>query len=128
MGNSGSQDILKKRQSTSPSVRRNDQNVDASVDGNLVDDRDSTSIFRKLMGRELYNSLSADIYLHYRVEFTSNAIQTKAPDLVHFVLLAVNTLDESNAFGTPATKVRRPTDGSHWSAPGHVLEKLHRFE
>ena len=53
IGNSGSQDILKKRQSTSPSVGTNAQTVNTSVDGNLANDGDSTSIFRKLLGRKL---------------------------------------------------------------------------
>ena len=44
MGNSGIQEIIKKRQSKYPNIGRNDQKFDASVDGNLADDRDSTAI------------------------------------------------------------------------------------
>ena len=44
--------------------------------------------------------------------------------MLHLGLPAVNTLDEFNAFGTPATIVIRPTDGSHWSAPGHVFGEV----
>ena len=62
MENSGNQDIIKKRKSTSPSVGRNDQNFDASVDGNLTNDRDYAAIFSKLLGRKLSDSIIADIY------------------------------------------------------------------
>ena len=51
MGYSGSQNVLKKRQSTSPSVRMNAQKFDASVDVNLANDGDSTEIFSKVLGR-----------------------------------------------------------------------------
>ena len=50
MGHSGSLGITNKRQSTYSSVSRNTQKFDASVDGNLADDGDSMSIFRKLLG------------------------------------------------------------------------------
>ena len=50
MLNSESLNVLNKRQSTSPSVTRNTQKFDAYVDGNLDDDRDSTSILRKVLG------------------------------------------------------------------------------
>ena len=115
-GHIGSQDFLNKRQSAPPSVRRY-----ASVDGNLADDRDSTAIFRKVLGRELSDSLSTKIYLRCRAYFTSNTIGTEAPDLVHLRLPAVNTLDEFNTFGNPTTRVRRLTYGYHWSAPGNIF-------
>ena len=53
--------------------------------------------------------------------FTSNAVGTEAPDFLNLGILAVNISDEFNTFGTPDTKVRRPTDGPHWSALDHVF-------
>ena len=64
MGNGGSQDIIRKHQSTSPSVSRNAQTFYASVGINLTNDRDYAGIFSKVMGRELSKSISANIYLH----------------------------------------------------------------
>ena len=52
-GISGSLAVLNKRQSTYPIISSNTQNFDASVDGNFADDGDSTSIFSKVIGREL---------------------------------------------------------------------------
>ena len=36
---------------------------------------------------------------------------------------AVNPSDGFGIFGTPTTRIRRPTDGSHWCAPDHVFVK-----
>ena len=82
-GNSGSQDIITKRKSISLSVGRNAPKFDASVHRNLADDGDSTAIFRKVMGRELYKSISSDIHFCCQVDFTSNSVGTKAPNFVH---------------------------------------------
>ena len=35
-------------------------------------------------------------------------------------LPTINTLDESGVLGTPTTRIRRMTDGTHWSMPDHV--------
>ena len=117
----GSLDVLNKRQSTSPSVSRNIQNFDASIDVNLSDDRDITFIFRKAIGRERSHSRSANIYLRCQMDSTSNAVGTGTPNFVYLGLVAVNALDKFNTFGTPATRVRIPTDGPHFSAPNHVF-------
>ena len=54
----------------------------------------------------------------------SKSVGTEAPNFVDLGLLAVNTSDEFNTFGTPATIIRRPTYGPHWSAPDHVFGKV----
>ena len=121
MGNSGSQDIIKKRKSTSPSVGRKCKTFDASVDRNLNNDRDSVAIFRKVLGCELSGSLLAKIYSRSRVDFTSNAIATEAPDFVHLGLPTTNASDERNPFDTPATRIIRLMYGSHCYALGLVF-------
>ena len=82
------------------------------------------AIFSKVLGLELSNSFSADICLSCRVIFTSNSAGTEALDFAHLELPTVNTSDELNPFGTPATIVRRPADGSYWSVPGHVFVEV----
>ena len=121
MGHSGSLDVLNKRISGSPSVSRNTQKFGASVDINLANDGYSTSIFSKLLGRELPDSISANIYSLCWMDFMSNAVRTEAPNFVDLGLPAVNTLYEFNTFGTPDIRFIRPTCGFHWSAPGHVF-------
>ena len=83
-GHSGSLDVLNKQQSTSPRVSRNTQKFDASVDKKLANDGYSTSIFSKVIGRELSYSTSADIDFCCRMDFTSNAVRTEAPNLMDF--------------------------------------------
>ena len=117
----GRLDVLNKWQSTSPSVSRNTQTFDASVDGNLSNDRDSTSVFSKAIGSELFDSLSAKIYLRCQMDFTSNAVRTEVPDFVDLGLLAVNASDKFKTFGNPATRARRPTDVHHWSFLDHAI-------
>ena len=52
-GHSGGLEVLNERPSTYPSVSRNNQHFDASVDIKLDNSVDSMSIFIKLIGREL---------------------------------------------------------------------------
>ena len=120
--------VLNKQQSKPPSVSRNIRNFNASVDGNLDNDGYSTSIFIKAIGFKLPNSLSDHIYLRFRMNFTSNAVGTKAPNFVNLGILSVNPSDEFNTFVTPTTIIRRTTDGPHWSVIDHILEKLQRLE
>ena len=79
------------------------------------------SIFSKLLGQELPDSISSDIYLRYLMDFTSNAVRTEAPNFVNLGLPDVNASNEFNTFGTPATRFKRLMYGPHWSAPDHVL-------
>ena len=51
----------------------------------------------------------------------SNAVVTEAPNFVNVGLPEINALDEFNTFGTPATRVKIPMDGSHWYEPDHVF-------
>ena len=81
----------------------------------------TTSILSKLIARELSHSFSANLYLRCRMDFTSNAVGSKAPNFVDLGLPANNTSDEFNAFATPSTRIIRPTDGTHWSASDHII-------
>ena len=36
----------------------------------------------------------------------------------------ISTLDESSGLSTPATRIQRPTYGSHWSTPDHVFGEV----
>ena len=95
--------------------------MDTSVDIRLANDGDSTSIFRKVIGSELSHSSIGNHYSRCWMDFASNIVVTKAPDFVELVILAVNASDEVKIFGTPDTIIRRPADGSHWSALYHVF-------
>ena len=127
-GHIGSLDVLNKRKSTYPIVSRNTHKFDASVDGNLANDGDSTFIFIKVIGRELPHSPRADIYLRCQMDFMSNAVVKEAPTFVYLGLPVVNALDELNTFGTPATIVIRPKDDPIGMRRIMFLDKLQRLE
>ena len=109
----GSLQVGKKRKSTSIGLGGNIQKLD--------NDPDSASIFSKVIGNKIFNSSSDDLYLRCSMKFARDIIQTQAPQFMDLGLPAINTLYESGVLGTPTTKIQRPTDGSHWSAPDHVF-------
>ena len=120
-GHSGIFQVFNKRQYTIYEKIRDTQKLDTSVDRKLPNDRYFMSIFRKIIGCELSHSYSSDLHLRYWVDFASNIVQTEAPYFVDLGLLAINTSDEFGILGTPATRIRRQTDGYHWFAPDHVF-------
>ena len=109
-GHSGSLQKFNKRKSTVSEKIRDTQTFDASIDGKLANDGDYTSIFSKVIGRELSHSYSTDLYLRCRTDFASNAVGTKVPNFVDLGLPSVNASDEFNTFGTTNTRIRRQTD------------------
>ena len=103
---------------------RNSHIFNTSINENLAKNGDYTPIFSKVIRQELSNGSSTDIYLRCRVEFTSTTVGTKAPYFMHFELLAVNAADELRSFGTPTTRVGRPTKESKWSSPGYIFGEV----
>ena len=67
--------------------------MDATVDGNLSDNRNSMSIFRKVIGNKLSDNSIWYIYTRYRINLTEDPVETKTPQLVDLGLLTVNALD-----------------------------------
>ena len=122
----GSQEIVSPHGTTDSVEVGNTQIFNTSINGHLAEDGNSTPVFGNLIRRELSHNSSINIYSRCRVNFTSNAVRTEASDFIHLGLPAINTLDELRSFGTPATRFRRPTDGSNWSAPGQVFGELTR--
>ena len=57
------------------------------------------------------------------MKFLRNVVQTELPQFVDLGILAINTFNESGVLGTPVTRILRLTDGSHWTAPGHVFSE-----
>ena len=120
-GNSGSLQVINKRQSTASDEIGSTKKFDTSVDIKLDNDEDSTSILRNVIGRKLSDSFSANLHLRCWMDLSSNTVGTKALHFVDLGILAVNASYEVNIFGTPATRIRRPTYGPHWSAPDHIF-------
>ena len=117
----GSLQVVKKRQSASPGLGRNTQELDAVVDVKLPNDLDSVSIFSKMICHKLSDGSSGELYLGCRMNFVNDPVQTQDPHFMDMGLYAINTLNESCFLGSPTTRIRRPTGGYHWSAPDHVF-------
>ena len=77
--------------------------METSVDRKLPNDRDSMSVFRKVIGIELFHSSIDDLYLHFQMNFPCNILQTKAPKFMDLGLPAVNILDEFGIQKNPLT-------------------------
>ena len=113
--------VAKKRQSTSPGLGRNTEQLDNVVDVKLPDDLDPVYIFSKAIGHKLSDGSNNDLYLRCRMNFANDTVQNQAPHFMDLGLLDTNKLNERGVIGTPATKIRMPKDGSHWMAPYHVF-------
>ena len=122
-GISGSLQVGKKRQSTSPDEVGNAQKWDTIIDKKLRNDRYYAPFFSKVIGHELYHGSSNDLYLRCRMNFLSNVVQTEALQLVDLGILAIKTSYELSVLNTPATRIRRLTDRYHWTAPDHVFDE-----
>ena len=80
-----------------------------------------TAILTKVFGDELYNSSSKDLYMSCRANLMTESINIMAPLFVNHGLSSVEALNKSARIWIPATKTRRMTDVTHWSAADHIL-------
>ena len=55
------------------------------------------------------------------MNFAADTIQTQKTQFMDLGFYSINVLDESSGLSTPNTRIRRPTNGVHWSAPNHVF-------
>ena len=120
----GGLQVGKKRQPTSLEKVSNNQKLDTAVDRKFHNDQYSASFFSKIISRELSQGSINDLYLCCRKNFSSNVVQTKAPQFVDLGLLDVNTSNELGVLSTPAIRIIRPTDGSNWSVTDHVFGRV----
>ena len=95
--------------------------MDSAIGGKFSDDRDSTSIFRKVIGEKLSNGSGWDLYTRCRMNLTVDPVQIQTPPFVDFGLSAINALDEGSGLSTPATRIQRPMHGDHWSMPNNIF-------
>ena len=105
--------VANKWQSTSPALVGNIQKLDVVIYGKLHGDLDCASIFSKVIGHKLSNGSRNDLYLRCRMNFVDDVIQTQIPQFMDLGIPTINKLDESSVLGAPATRILRPTDGSH---------------
>ena len=122
-GLNASQQVANKWKSISLALVGHTQKLDDVVDVNFPNDLDYASIFSKVIVQKLSNGSIDDLYLHCSMNFAANTIQTQTPQFMDVVFSTINSLDKKSVISTPATRIQRPTDGSHWSMPDHVFGK-----
>ena len=120
-GLSRSLQVDKKRKYMSPGLGRNTQKLDAVIDGKFLDDLDSASILSKVICHKLSDSISGDLYLRCRTNFTNYPVQTQAPNFMDLGILYINTLNESSVLGNFASSIQNPTEIYHLSAPDNIF-------
>ena len=118
---SGSLQFAKKHQSMSLGLGCNTQKLDADVDGNIPNDMDSVSIFRKVIGYKLPGVSRRDLYLLCKMKFANALIKTQAPHFMDMGFLFINILNESGVLGTTVTRIQGPTFTYHWSEAYYVF-------
>ena len=115
--------VANERQPPPPAVVGHNQNIDAVVDRKFPNDLYFVSIFSNKIGHKPFDSSSGDLYFWCRMKFVADSIQTQTPQLMDLGFSDINALDEISGLSTPAIIIRRPTGGSHWSAPDHIFLK-----
>ena len=114
------QEVGNKRRSISPDLVGQSQKLDVFIDGKLPNDLDLTYIFSKVFSHKLSDGSSWYLYTRCRMNFVADTVQTQTPQFMDLRFSTINALDENSGLVTPATRIRRPNNGAHWSAPNHV--------
>ena len=73
------QEVGNIQQYTSPGLVRQSQKLYAAIDGNLSNNRNSTSIFSKAIGEKISNGSSRDLYMRYSMKLTSDLVKNQTP-------------------------------------------------
>ena len=95
------QEVGNERQSTFPGLVRQSQKLDAVVDRKLSNDWDLTSISIKEIGDKISEGSSWDLYMHSRIKFASDFVQTHILQFLDMGFLTINALDEVSELITP---------------------------
>ena len=96
-----------------PQEVRNSEPLDDSINKNPTKHRDPTSSWSKVIGSKTFTNESADAYTNSRMNFGSDTVFSKSPNLMDLGLLSVNTTDEVGSVFVPTTRIGRPADGSN---------------
>ena len=78
--------------------------------------------FTEIFGDKLSDSYIRDIYKIFRMNLVEDPVNILEPELADLGLSSSNALDKGASFWNPTTRVGRPTDVAHESAPDHILK------
>ena len=58
------------------------------------------------------------------MNLTCDAVLTEIPNFVNLGLSSAHTSDKLGSVSIPTTRIGRPTDGSNWLPPGHIIGEV----
>ena len=90
-GISRSLQVGKKRQSTCPDKVTNAQKLETVIDRKLPDNPYFSSVFSKVISREISHGSRDGLYLCCRMKLSSNVVETEASQFVDLELPVINT-------------------------------------
>ena len=61
------------------------------------------------------------------MNLAADPVNIPAPQFLEFGLSTIDALEIGSSLWTPATRVVRPTDVAHWSAPDHIFGQTASF-
>ena len=120
----GTQDIVRPRQSIIPQEARNTDPLNASINRFLAEHGHPTPIFSKVIGPKIVPNESADVYARKRMDFGSNSVVAESLNFMDFRLLPANTTDKLKSIIGRTTRVEMTTNGSNWIASRHDIEEV----
>ena len=119
----GIQNIEGPSRSIIPQEARNSELFDVSIHRYPAKHMDPTPGWSKIIGNKVVINKSTDVYACRRMNFGNATVISNNPNFMNFGLSPVNTRDTLGSVILPTTRVGRPTNGSNWIRPGHVISE-----
>ena len=99
----------------------NSNKLDTSIDGKFTDNLVVPPIFTEVPCDKLSESSIQDLYTHFLMNLAENPVNIPVPKFFYLELSTIDSLYKCASLWTPSTRVGRPTDVAHWSAPDLIF-------
>ena len=114
-----SQEIGDVWQSTSPDIK-NSNKLETSIHQQYTDNLVAPLNFTEVLGDKPFNSSSRYLYKCCKLKLTADTVNIPAPQFMDLGLSTINSMDKGASIWNPSTRVGRPMDVTHGSAPDHI--------
>ena len=120
----GKQDVFSPSHPSIAKRGRNSEPFNASNNGFLAENGDSTSYFSGVIGLEAVSAEVSDVNPRERMNFASNSVLSETPKFVDLRLSPAHTTDKLNSVIGSATRDGGLKDHSDWLMPRHSIEEV----
>ena len=110
------------RQYATPDLIDSDK-LDTSIDGKFTNNLVAPPIFTDIISEKISNSSIQDLFASVGMHLVADPVNSVTPKFVDLWFSTADALDKGADIWTPYTRVVRPKDVSHWSAPDHIFGK-----